>query len=88
MKIITLDQIRAALTNVDVIDEIALGFAAYSEGRAEVPPVGGSGRPGPDRPALPPPALQSGPVPGEARPRHEPSRNGRGLAGEASGSRL
>ena len=40
MKIIPLDQIRTALQDIDVIDEIAQGFIAYSEGRAVVPPVG------------------------------------------------
>ena len=40
MKVIPLDQIRTALQDIDVIDEVAQGFIAYSEGRAEVPPVG------------------------------------------------
>lgn len=40
MKIITLQQIKAALAKVDLLPEIEAGFVAYSEGRAEVPPVG------------------------------------------------
>jgi ornithine cyclodeaminase len=40
VKTITLQQIKAALASVDVLPEIEAGFVAYSEGRAEVPPVG------------------------------------------------
>jgi ornithine cyclodeaminase len=40
MKIITLDQIKSVLPNIDLIPEIEAGFVAYSEGQAVVPPVG------------------------------------------------
>ncbi len=40
MKVVSLDQIRVALSDIDVIEEVAQGFVAYSEGRAVVPPVG------------------------------------------------
>jgi ornithine cyclodeaminase len=40
MKIITLQEMKAALAGVDLIPEIEAGFVAYSEHRAEVPPVG------------------------------------------------
>ena len=40
VKVVSLDQIRVALTGIDVIEEVAQGFVAYSEGRAVVPPVG------------------------------------------------
>ncbi len=40
MKIITLQQMKTALAGVDLLPEIEAGFVAYSERRAEVPPVG------------------------------------------------
>lgn len=40
MQILTLEQIKAALPSVALIDEIEAGFVAYSRGRAVVPPVG------------------------------------------------
>ena len=40
MKILSLDQIKAALPSVDLMAEIEEGFVAYSQGRAVVPPVG------------------------------------------------
>ena len=40
MKIINLDQIKAVLPGIDLMQEIEAGFAAYSKGRAVVPPVG------------------------------------------------
>ncbi|MDA0679117.1 MAG: hypothetical protein O3A13_05010 [Proteobacteria bacterium] len=40
MQILTLDQIKAALPSVNLIDEIEKGFVAYSRGEAVVPPVG------------------------------------------------
>jgi len=40
MKIITLEQIKAALPSVDLMGEIEAGFVAYSKGQAVVPPVG------------------------------------------------
>lgn len=40
MKVISLDQIKAALPGIDLMKEIEAGFVAYSEGRAVVPPVG------------------------------------------------
>ncbi len=40
MRIITLDQIMAVLSGIDLMQEIESGFAAYSDGRAVVPPVG------------------------------------------------
>ena len=40
MKILNLDQIKAVLPAVDLMQEIEAGFVAYSEGRAVVPPVG------------------------------------------------
>jgi len=40
MKIITLQQMKTALAGVDLLPEIEAGFVAYSEHRAEVPPVG------------------------------------------------
>jgi len=39
-KIVALDQILAALPDVDVIGEIERGFVALSEGKVDVPPVG------------------------------------------------
>lgn len=38
--VIPLDRIRACLDNVAVVDRIAEGFAAYSQGKANIPPVG------------------------------------------------
>ncbi len=40
MKLITLDQIKQALPSINLIESIEAGFAAYSQGRAVVPPVG------------------------------------------------
>jgi ornithine cyclodeaminase len=40
MKTITLQQMKTALAGVDLLPEIEAGFVAYSERRAEVPPVG------------------------------------------------
>lgn len=40
MKIITLEQIRAAIPKVDLLPAIEAGFVAYSEGKTVVPPVG------------------------------------------------
>lgn len=40
MKVITLQEIKAALAKIDLLPEIEAGFVAYSEGRAEIPPVG------------------------------------------------
>ena len=40
MQVIGLKQIREALVGVDVVEEIAAGFVAYSRGEAVVPPVG------------------------------------------------
>ena len=40
MKTITLRQMKTALAGVDLLPEIEAGFVAYSERRAEVPPVG------------------------------------------------
>lgn len=40
MRILTLEQIKAALPSVDLMGEIEKGFVAYSQGRAVVPPVG------------------------------------------------
>jgi len=40
MKIITLEQINKILPTLDLIPAIEAGFAAYSAGQAEVPPVG------------------------------------------------
>lgn len=40
MKLITLDQIKAALPSIDLINEIEAGFAAYSNDKSVVPPVG------------------------------------------------
>jgi ornithine cyclodeaminase len=40
MKLITLDQIKAALPSIDVMPAIEAGFVAYSRGKAVVPPVG------------------------------------------------
>lgn len=40
MKLITLDQIKAALPSIDIMPAIEAGFVAYSEGKAVVPPVG------------------------------------------------
>lgn len=40
MKILNLEQIKAVLPALDLMQEIEAGFVAYSEGRAVVPPVG------------------------------------------------
>ena len=40
MKIITLQQMKTALEGVDLLPAIEAGFVAYSQRRAEVPPVG------------------------------------------------
>lgn len=40
MKIITLEQINKILPTLDLVPAIEAGFAAYSAGQAEVPPVG------------------------------------------------
>ena len=40
MNIITLDQIKAALPSVNLMDDIEKGFVAYSHGESVVPPVG------------------------------------------------
>ncbi len=40
MQVFKLSEIRHALTEVDVIAEVAAGFVAYSRGEAVVPPVG------------------------------------------------
>ena len=40
MKILTLEQIRTVLPSLDLLPAIEVGFAAYSAGKAVVPPVG------------------------------------------------
>jgi ornithine cyclodeaminase len=40
MRVITLQEMKTALAGVDLLPEIEAGFVAYSERRAEVPPVG------------------------------------------------
>ena len=40
MRIITLDEIKAALPKIDLMQEIEAGFSAYSNGEVVVPPVG------------------------------------------------
>ncbi|MGI9203317.1 MAG: ornithine cyclodeaminase family protein [Woeseiaceae bacterium] len=40
MDILTLDQIKDVLPNVDLLPEIEQGFVAYSQGRSVVPPIG------------------------------------------------
>ncbi len=40
MQVIELPQIREALKGIDVLEEVAAGFVAYSRGEAVVPPVG------------------------------------------------
>ncbi len=40
VKIYNLTQIKAALQNIDTLKAVEDGFAAYSEGKVEVPPVG------------------------------------------------
>ncbi len=40
MKTLSLKEIKAALSSVDLMAEIELGFVAYSQGRAVVPPIG------------------------------------------------
>lgn len=39
-KILTAEQIRAVVPDIDLMSEIEAGFVAYSQGKAEVPPVG------------------------------------------------
>ena len=40
MQVVELKQIRQALASVDLLEEVAAGFVAYSRGEAVVPPVG------------------------------------------------
>jgi len=40
MRIVTLDEIKAVLPKIDLMDEIEAGFSAYSNGEVVVPPVG------------------------------------------------
>ena len=40
MKLLTIEQIKAVLPSIDLMQAIEAGFIAYSEGRAVVPPVG------------------------------------------------
>jgi ornithine cyclodeaminase len=40
MQILSLDEIKTALSSVDLMAEIEHGFVAYSQGRSVVPPVG------------------------------------------------
>ena len=40
MQIITLDQIKKVLPDLNIIPEIEKGFVAYSEKKVVVPPVG------------------------------------------------
>ena len=40
MRIVSLDEIKAALPKVDLMHEIETGFSAYSNGEVVVPPVG------------------------------------------------
>ena len=40
MRIVSLDEIKAALPKVDLMQEIETGFSAYSNGEVVVPPVG------------------------------------------------
>ena len=40
MRIITLDEIKAVLPKIDLMQEIEAGFSAYSNGEVVVPPVG------------------------------------------------
>jgi len=40
LKIITIDQIKEILPSIDLTAGIEDGFKAYSEGRANIPPVG------------------------------------------------
>ena len=40
MKILNLEQIKSALPAIDLINEIEAGFAAYSNGKSVIPPVG------------------------------------------------
>ena len=39
MRVASLDEIKAALAGLDLLPAIEAGFVAYSEGRANVPPV-------------------------------------------------
>ena len=40
MRIVTLDEIKAVLPKIDLMEEIEAGFSAYSNGEVVVPPVG------------------------------------------------
>ncbi len=40
MHIANLNEIKGALAGLDLLPAIEAGFVAYSEGRANVPPVG------------------------------------------------
>lgn len=40
MHVYTLDQIKTVLPDIDLLPEIAAGFVAYSQGAANIPPVG------------------------------------------------
>ena len=40
MHVANLDEIKRALAGLDLLPAIEAGFVAYSEGRANVPPVG------------------------------------------------
>ena len=40
MRIVSLDEIKAALPKIDLMQEIEAGFSAYSNGEVVVPPVG------------------------------------------------
>ena len=40
MRIANLDEIKRALAGLDLLPAIEAGFVAYSQGRANVPPVG------------------------------------------------
>ncbi len=40
MRIVTLDEIKAVLPKIDLMEEIEAGFSAYSKGEVVVPPVG------------------------------------------------
>ncbi len=39
MHVVNLDEIEGALAGLDLLQAIEAGFVAYSEGRANVPPV-------------------------------------------------
>ncbi len=40
MHVVDLDEIKGALAGLGLLQAIEAGFVAYSEGRANVPPVG------------------------------------------------